>query len=83
MSRTTDEPSRDQKRVAKWRAGLIEDLGPDLRQCVEWMHDASPDGLVIVLRSARRCGVPEVIQQGISLYWRELSARKRGETIVV
>lgn len=73
----------DAQRVAKWRATLIDDLGPDLRQCLEWMHDGAADGLVIVLRSMQRCGVPQVIQQGTSLYWREITARKRGQTIVV
>ncbi len=83
MRAKTKQPTTDKERVAAWRAALIEDLGPDLRQCVQWMYDGDPNALVIVLRSMRRCAVPESIQQGVSLYWRELTARKRGETIIV
>ncbi len=73
----------DSERVAAWKKRLIDDLGPDLRQCVEWMHSSEPSGLVVVLRSMRRCCVSEITQQGVSLYWRELTARKRGQVIVV
>lgn len=81
MRKAIRPPVSDSERVTRWRAGLIEDLGPDLRQCVEWMHSADAAGLVVVLRSMRRCCVPEPIQQGVSLYWRELTARKRGQSI--
>lgn len=81
MRRTTNVRVPDRDKVAKWRAGLIEDLGPDLRQCVQWMHSGDGEGLVTVLRSMRRCGVPEAIQQGVSLYWRELTAQKNGQSI--
>ena len=73
----------DTERVAKWARKLVEDLGPDLRQCLRWMHDGDPEGLTIVLASMRRCGVPEIIQQGTSLYWRRIGAEKRGKVIVV
>lgn len=71
----------DADTVAKWRAGLIDDLGPDLLQCVRWMHSGDSTGLVVVLRSMRRCGVSELIQQGVSLYWRQLTAEKHGRSI--
>lgn len=77
MARRKGETEPDTVRVARWRRGLIDDMGPELQQCVRWMHDADPEGLVIVLRSMRRCCVSESIQQGVSLYWRELTSLKR------
>lgn len=77
MASSRQQRIPDTTRVARWRAGLIEDLGPDLRQCLQWMHNADPTGLVIVLRSMRRLGVAELVQQGASLYWRQLTVEKR------
>lgn len=79
MSSRSKTLHTDTERVARWAANLIEDLGPDLRQCLEWMHDSDPQGLTTVLRSMRRCCVNESIAQGASLYWARITARKRGQ----
>lgn len=77
MARSSKRSWSDVEQFAAWRANTYGELGPDLMQCVRWMHDQDPTGLVIVLRSLRHCGASEVLQQGVSLYWRQLTVEKR------
>lgn len=80
MAKSRGEHS-DVERARRWKRAMVDDLGPQLRQCLRWMHSEDSEGLTIVLASMRRCCVPEAIQQGTSLYWHMLTMWKRRQLV--
>lgn len=76
--KTKIEPRPEVQAQRDWRLDLVDQLGPDLRQCVEVLHVGLAGDLGVVLTALRRCGSTPEIEQGVTFYWWHLVAIHTG-----
>jgi hypothetical protein len=66
----------ERRRIALWQADLIDLIGPSLRAIIHYMHDGTQECQEIILGLCRRHHEPDLVLQGVLLYYLELSASK-------
>lgn len=73
MAPRRDGPVADTVRMTRWRESMIEAIGESMRDCVRRLHAPRLTTRGLVIDALRHCHVPELMLQGVMLYWDRLT----------